>query len=197
MSHKPLFLATALIALFVIGGVFWYVQKQEVAVNQPVVTDSVGEAPAQVEPEKYPQHIEVIPGNTDEVWYNIPELGIRMKLNKEFAEDLIYRVNDMSGAYLSTKSLMRIDTHCTPGGLGLLFKAEGNMRETAETDDFLAARTGDYIQVGGYYYGWISGHDSCWDPKNEKEIREIFPGQYDGSGAKNIREGIKTIRLIS
>ena len=92
MNQKPLLIAVVLVALFAIVGAFWYIQKRQGDVNQPVVTNPVidlDQNPTRV-PESYPQHIEVISG-TDEVWYNIPELGVRMRLNKEFAENLIYQ----------------------------------------------------------------------------------------------------------
>lgn len=53
------------------------VKKTEEQQSEPTLT------------EKYPQHIEAIQGS-DEVWYNIPELGVRMRLNRGFAEDLVY-----------------------------------------------------------------------------------------------------------
>ncbi|MGB4833664.1 MAG: hypothetical protein WBP40_01380 [Candidatus Moraniibacteriota bacterium] len=43
MNHKPLFLTVALIALLVIAGAFWYVQKREVVVNQLVAKDKTQE----------------------------------------------------------------------------------------------------------------------------------------------------------
>lgn len=51
MNQKPLFLTVTLTALLVIGGVFWTMQKRQVAVNQPVVTDPVIETLVQIEPE--------------------------------------------------------------------------------------------------------------------------------------------------
>lgn len=52
MNQKPLFLAVALIALVVIGGAFWVMQKRQVAVNQPVMTDPVVEVSHSLSKEK-------------------------------------------------------------------------------------------------------------------------------------------------
>lgn len=53
MNQKPLFLAVAFLVLLVVGGAFWCVQKQQMAVNQPVVTGPIVGAPTlvQAEPE--------------------------------------------------------------------------------------------------------------------------------------------------
>ncbi len=196
MHQKPLFLAIAVIILVAIAGVFWSVQKRQGAMSQPVVTEPVAEAPVQPEPEKYPQHIETIPGNTDEVWYNIPELGIRMRLNKEFAEDLIYVQDSPSSVYFSTEKLSQISP-CLPidGPLGALFRAEGNMLEVAKTDEYLAARVSGYVQVGGYYYGWTGPHEACWDL--EGKLGNLFPIKYNGAGIKTVSGSVKTIEPLN
>lgn len=51
MNQKPLFLAVALTALLVIGGVFWMMKKRPVATNQPVTTEPVVQTPVQTESE--------------------------------------------------------------------------------------------------------------------------------------------------
>ncbi|MGB4833663.1 MAG: hypothetical protein WBP40_01375 [Candidatus Moraniibacteriota bacterium] len=51
MNQKPLFLATALIALLVIAGAFWYLQYRPTAMNQPIgITDPIVEPVTQTEP---------------------------------------------------------------------------------------------------------------------------------------------------
>ncbi|QQR78063.1 MAG: hypothetical protein IPJ68_03140 [Candidatus Moraniibacteriota bacterium] len=50
MNHKPLFLATALIALLVIAGAFWMMQKRQAVIHPPVTTEPVVEPVTQTEP---------------------------------------------------------------------------------------------------------------------------------------------------
>ncbi len=209
MTQKPLFLAILFLALLAIVGVFWYMQTQSVAMDQSVVVsnpvtkpDSVSVVPPSAHPDSYPQHIETIPGNSDEVWYNIPELGIRMRLNKEFAEDLVYvydrRKDDEGGAWdeigFSTKALAAITDYCSPGAIGAIDRITTVLKE--EIKDNTTRHLNDYIRVGDYYYGFESGHDPCWDPSLESEVRKVFPGKYAGAGAKYVSDGLKTIELI-
>jgi hypothetical protein len=159
MNQKPLFLAVTLVALLVIGGAFWVMQKRQVTVNQSVITEPVVETSDQTESEKYPQHIEAIPGNTDEVWYNIPELGVRMKLNREFASDLVYSYSKSNEnitkdqqkfttpfhetVHFSSRSLMQQEPACEPGtrAIGYFIKEEGAAEEwPASASIFYAGR---------------------------------------------------------
>lgn len=48
-NQRPLFLAVALTALLVIGGAFCFMEKRQVAVDQPAVADPVIETPTQTE----------------------------------------------------------------------------------------------------------------------------------------------------
>ncbi len=213
MSYKPLFLATALIVLLAIAGGFWYIQKRQIVVDQPVVTDSVGEAPAQVEPEKYPQHIEVIPGNTDEVWYNIPELGIRMKLNKEFAEDLVYSngmIDDdgtpRDGIYFSTQAITEAAPECAPGrggAFGVVSKIAGTVEKADRNglgldSEWYTSRlkTGEAVQFPEYFITWSGPQALCEFPVHQGVVQKHWPRDYPGLGAKNVYEGIRTLELI-
>jgi hypothetical protein len=203
MNQKSLFLTTILIALLVIAGAFWFMKQRQAAMNQPpiIITEPVVEAPVQTEPEKYPQHIETIPGNTDEVWYNIPELGIRMKLNKEFAEDLVYKFvrekNDDSewdAVNFSTKSIVNVDSKCSPesGVLGSLTKTRGNASELAKTDVYFSSRFDGIVQLNEFYYLWIGPQSPCWDEVNDKAMYKVrSPKIY-----KSVQDSIKTIELV-
>lgn len=99
MNHKALFLAVTLIALLVIGEVFWLMQEHQVATHQPVVTESVVETPVQTEPEQdfSPQHITPIPGS-NQAWYEVPEMGIKLLLSREAAEELVYEYSPKKDA---------------------------------------------------------------------------------------------------
>ncbi len=211
MNHKPLFLATALL---VTGSVFWWMsQRQPVPVDQPVVTDSAVEAPAQVEPEKYPQHIEAIPGNTDEVWYNIPEMGIRMKLNKGFAEDLVYSngmIDDdgtpRDGLYFSTQAIAEAAPECAPGrggAFGVVSKIAGTVEEADKSgiggvDGYFLSRlkTGMVVQLPGFFVIWAGPQAVCAFTEHIAAMKKESSKDYYGSGAKDVHEGMKTIELI-
>jgi|GEM_PF-4854319 len=97
MNKKSLLLTLILIALLVTAGIFWCIEKRHVAVNQSVV-DPVIEAPIQTETKEdfSPQHIVAIP-DSKQVWYEIPETGIRLLLSKEVAEELVYRYYVVNG----------------------------------------------------------------------------------------------------
>jgi hypothetical protein len=194
MQNKLLISAVAILIL--LGGVIFVWQKnlqQNAQTLSMVKTEDKGDKTAQQN--EYPQHIEAISGNADEVWYSIPELGVRMKLNKEFAEDLIYIQDDPSVVYFSTKKLSQISP-CLPidGPFGSLFKAKGDMKEIAKTDEYTAARVSGYIQIGQYYYGWIGPQEVCWDL--EGKLNNVFPIEYKGNGSKTVSEAVKTLEVL-
>lgn len=153
--------------------------------------------------ETYPQYIEAIQGS-NEVWYNIPEDGVRMRLNKEFADDLIYSFvhekntdpdENWDAMYFSTKSLISVDKNCSTA-LGVLTKMEGNAQELAKSDEYIASRLDKIVQVGSYYYIHSGPQDVCWNSAVETEARAVFPGEYNGVGAKSISDGIKTLQSV-
>lgn len=138
MSKKLIISILAIAFLF--GGAL-YVAKRYQTSNQVVTLDNKEVASQNTQPDDvpqadaYPQHIEAIPG-TDEVWYNIPELGIRMRLNKEFASDLIYKFNGSDSVDLSSLSMAILDKACFPedsyemsGDFGLIVRRNGTVEE--------------------------------------------------------------------
>lgn len=190
-------LISALIILALVGGMVFVWQRNQG--SEAVSPVSTVKQPEIAQEEKYPQHIEAIPGNTDEVWYGIPEYGVRMRLNKEFAEDLIYgfELEDQSTAYFSSKKITEISSCLLPpvdSPLGYLFRAEGNMKEDANTDEYLAARINSYVQIGSFYYGWVAPQEGCWNIDGKGS--PTFPIQYNGSGFKTVSEGIKTLEVV-
>lgn len=60
MVKQPLLLTVAALVLLAIASVFWFIQKRQVVVNQPIVTDPVGEAPIQVDQQKKADEIESV-----------------------------------------------------------------------------------------------------------------------------------------
>ncbi len=197
-----------MLTILLVGGVLWFVIVRETKDASPIAQDTPSSKVVPTDDrqnifEKYPQHVEVIPG-TDEAWYNIPELGIRMKLNKEFAEGLIYQyihvvTNDLQeewdATHFSTKSLTAIDKGCSPEEgrpLGTITKTKGDVKELAKTDVFYSSRLDDIIQIGEYYFMWTGPQATCWDPKNDEAVQKVRgPEIY-----KAIQDGVKTIQLI-
>ncbi len=129
MNQRPLFLAVTLVALLVISGAFWMMQEHQVAVNQPVVADSIVETPVQTEPEtqvntsdwkpqlEVAKTFEPVTGEDGWVWFPVPELGIGVKVKKDIAPELIYQVKEFQSsednsdgkyAQFTTKKLMGI-----------------------------------------------------------------------------------------
>lgn len=204
---KNLLLLSLTLALLV--GVFFLWQMEKA--SAPVVTPQpeVGDVPEPEIPlpeQDYSQHIEEISGNTDEVWYNIPEYGVRMKLNKEFAEDLVYkfvhdkniREEEFDTVYFSVKSILNMVPDCS-GALGAMSKGEGRgVQNESQLGYYESEYFGQLIfQFQKYFITWQGPQDACWDRALEEKVEEIFSGKkYAGPGAKNIREGMKNIEII-
>lgn len=149
-SMQKKLLISAVLALILIGGVvFVWQKKQDTAVVSP---ENIVK-PSALPQGKYPQHITEITGS-DEVWYSIPELGVRMRLNRGFAEDLVYiysksesGVNEDQKIYFvpfeervdfSTYSLQRIEPVCVPGtrSIGEIIKVSGDIKDWPAGDYF-------------------------------------------------------------
>lgn len=205
MNKRNIVIVVCVLVVLALSGVVWYGKnaKREPVLDsqQPSQMVTEDDNSLQTQPNLYPQHIVAIPGS-DQVWYEIPELGVRMKLNKEFAGDLIYKqLEDSFSVVLSLKSVTALNEECAPksngtGGLfGALFKVKGNAKEEAKTDKYLAARVNEYVQISEYYYGLSEAQAVCWNQNQEADVRKVFPGSYDGSGAKSISDGIKTLQL--
>ena len=210
MNQKHIFVVVGIFLLLgATGGVLVWRKKQSAPQpTVPMVQVDGGKQSdiPQSQADAYPQHIEAISG-TDEVWYNIPEYGVRMRLNKEFAEDLIYSSGmtddygeKSDGIYLSTKNIATVAPECSPergGAFGFMFKLKGDMKEMAKNDEYLEARVDRYVQIGEYFYGVSEPQAPCWNPDNDEAIEKATSGQYIGPGYKNITDGVKTIQLMS
>jgi hypothetical protein len=209
-SERNLFLHTSMqkkllvlivVILVLVAALFFALRTKQN--NQVLPLVSVVK-PDTTQDKMYPQHLEVIQGS-NEVWYNIPEIGVRMRLNKEFAGDLIYSfVHEKStdpdenwdAVYFSTKSLTGIDKGCSPeegNPLGVMTKTKGNVSELAKTEEFYSSRLKDIIQIGEYFYMWTGPQATCWDPKNDDAIQKVRGAEI----YKAIQDGVKTIQLIT
>ncbi|MBP9727944.1 MAG: hypothetical protein KBD27_01055 [Candidatus Moranbacteria bacterium] len=197
--QKKLLISAIVILVLIVTLVFVWQKKQSGEALDPVTivkSDTTQE-------KTYPQNIEVIQG-TNEAWYSLPEYGVRMRLNKEFAENLIYIFvheknvalnEEWDAVYFSTKSLTAIDEGCSPeegNPLGAITKTKGSAAEIAKTEEFYSSRLRDIVQIGEYHYMWMGPQATCWDPKNDDAIQKVRGAEV----YRAIQDGVKTIQLI-
>ena len=94
MNQKKLIIGIFIILTFVVGVFVWQKRENQILpqdlqlFNNQVQPDTQNDIQSKSDEVPPPQYIVVIPGS-DSVWYEIPELGVRVKLNKKYAEDLI------------------------------------------------------------------------------------------------------------
>ena len=191
MHQKPLFLTIILITLLaVIAGAFWCLQNRPGAMNQPIVTEPVAQAPIQAETEKYPQHIETIPGNADEVWYNIPEMGIQMRMTKDLANDLVYECvalrdedledDDCGLVYFGSKLDMQKEQKSISDS-GMMFATLSKIAgQVKDSDAYLRSRyespdeQGQFRQFSDYFLYYAMPVTSCHFTENEIQTQNGY-----------------------
>ena len=191
MQQKPLFLTIILITLLaVIAGAFWCLQNRPGAMNQPIVTEPVAQAPIQAETEKYPQHIETIPGNADEVWYNIPEMGIQMRMTKDLANDLVYECvalrdedledDDCGLVYFGSKLDMQKEQKSISES-GMMFATLSKIAgQVKDSDTYLRSRyespdeQGQFRQFSDYFLYYAMPVTSCHFTENEIQTQNGY-----------------------
>lgn len=203
---KKVILSLIAVALVLVGYLLFSKQNQPTPVAPEVKT--------QVQPEvKYPQHIEAITG-TDEVWYSIPEFEVRMRLNKEFAEDLVYKLKheknddgeEWDAISFSTKGIMAVALECAPendGVFGVFTRIDGTVEEADKNNLGLGPgyfqsrlKTGTIVQFPQYFVIWTSPQAPCWPLSDNEAVESERSREYAGSGAKGIYDGVKTLQLI-
>jgi hypothetical protein len=191
------------LALLLIGGVvFVWQKKQSMQISE---VKQIEEEQAEPTPaEKYPQHIEAIQGS-DEVWYNIPELGVRMRLNRGFAEDLVYGIDATYGDAVSfqKKSVMAAAPQCNvmSADFGYLYRVNGTIEEadrnnlSSRGDRFFASLSdyGMIAQLPGFFVALSTDRaDACWWGKEKNLDAELaVKYTYPGSGAQSVWDSIK------
>lgn len=153
--------------------------------------------------EKYPQHIEAIPGNAEEVWYNIPELGIRIKLNKEFAEDLVYEPSESYAAIsFQKKSVLLAAPECkvSDADFGYLYRFDGTIEDADKESDrgkdfYSSLRNYNMVAEFSDFFVALSTDraDACWWGKTENKVaEEAARKKYAGLGAQSIQDAFKS-----
>ena len=196
MQKKAILLVV--IVLVVAGGLFFFFQKKQ---SSPALTNNT-EKGAQQSEEKYPQHIEAISGS-DEAWYNIPVLGIRMKLNKDFEDDLEYISSNEKGtkgrvgdtAYFASKKLYDIAPNCAFGSIGNITIIQDELKNNETVPNtILPERIKSFPGFDVIFSGPTAPSEICWDPAqdNEGAIKKVFTEKKD-----SVLSGFKTLQLIS
>lgn len=83
-----------LLVIFLAGSIWWYVNNFVIPQPEQVVntiTNSQDKSQSNQQESSFsPKHITAIPGS-NQVWYEIPEMGIKLLLSKEAAEELVYK----------------------------------------------------------------------------------------------------------
>ena len=169
--------------------------------NRSLITKSTDLLPRSGDQDltRYPQYIEASQ-NAGLVYYIIPELGIRMRLNEKFAKDLIYSVAPEKNAdgelwdavYFSTLSLTSVDENCSPenGRMATLVKVP-DASEALPIINGIVKHFPDFDLI--IFPGF--GESACWNARTEKLARAAIDARFDGVGAKTIQDALNTIQL--
>lgn len=210
MKNKNMILVAVLVVAVVAVGIFWLGMRKipttpsDSNQGQAVVNDENTQNPVTdntnvIQPEAYPQHIEAIAG-TDEVWYNIPELGIRMRLNKEFAEDLVYVYdNKYSRVMFQTKSILAVAPQCRveDADFGDLYRVDGTIKEAYRergADPSVGFLDLEYaVQLPEFFVALSTVHaDACWWSRTgTPTAEEITDHVYKGAGVQSVYDAVK------
>lgn len=195
MSKKVvIMLGVIVVAIIVIVSIFMAKKSQKVAIDQQQNAvqqqaeqqseqSSKGENQQENDTDKW----KVYENKENElVWYEIPEIKIKFKVNKEVAEELVYNFkgeNDFGSVLFSSKGLSKIPgCGVEQGPLSALSKIKGNPYDYADTDYYVSRKpkqfdnffiiyngpqavcaTGDYVKKWNEYFeknpkfiGWIA-----------------------------------------
>lgn len=159
MSKKILVVLAG--SILIVGGVFWFTKKEQTSNTIPVV-----------------KTFEAVQGEPDHVWFPVSELGIEVKVRKDIASELLYKVvngqseKDILSAEFTTKKLVEIGEkngivaqnqsgryNCT---LGVFTRY--NMPEK----EYIAMQEETYgegsvapTSVGGYFVQYATPQSSC------------------------------------
>ncbi|MGB4833938.1 MAG: hypothetical protein WBP40_02830 [Candidatus Moraniibacteriota bacterium] len=168
MHQKPLFLATALIALLVIAGAFWYLQYRPTAMNQPIgITDPIVEPVTQTEPRN--------PIDTSD-WkmYRNEEYGFGFQLSDEYVipENSQNIIGEKEGTHL-----------LDPRKSEYLFSSRKGLEKERILAGMGDAMDGWRIQVRIYPYAKLI------ESNFEKWVKQNGKASFDKVGKSTLRNG--------
>jgi len=192
-NTRKIIIGIAVMCLILIGMLVF--QKKDTGKNLPVEN---------VEVEKE-SNIEEI-SNSDLVYYKIPEMGIKFKVKKELAEELIYFVEDdvkllFQGdnsdtgliVYFSTKKLAEIDDYCSAenGPLGSITRVN-NDYEKYKGLDYYKGRP--YKDFDNFFILYGGSQAPCTLIKNNEEWEKSF--EYNERNKGYLNYIIETVIFI-
>jgi hypothetical protein len=172
MKNKNLVLVVVLVAAMVAVGIFWLgMSKIEPVSVDPLQWKSVSEGEKTSDTQ-----------TNETVWYEVPELGVKFLVPKDFAQDLIYSYageyaqHDSNGKVvgkkvksvnLSTKSVVSsLGKSCSPelDGLGSISRYEGNMNQYD-----VIKNADDVKQLRAFAIHYSGSQSVCADKEKSKE----------------------------
>ncbi|MFA9261995.1 MAG: hypothetical protein ACEQSB_01360 [Undibacterium sp.] len=173
MNQKPLFLAVTFLALLVIGGAFWTMQKRQIATNQSVTTEPAVETSVQAEPKniirvsdgavsfsfEVPSSWTVETRNMGEKKMTATEMMEFFKTNRDVAE------GSLDSDYTNQYSLKQIET--------LDFKHLEKIFKDAERDK-LKYPNASVSSNGWIYYGDGNKYQTDFYILSELEAKEYM-----------------------
>jgi len=134
------------------------------------------------------------------VYYKIPELGIKFKIEKELASELIYYIevapDDSRFVYLnfSSRELSKLGEYCRAkhSPMGTLIKVEGSLSDYP--DNIFIQNRKDRIKEFGDFFVYFEGPQSaCSWPENLETLNRYMPLMRKSIGTP---EKIKLIEKI-
>lgn len=196
MKKTTIIAVVALLAVAILFGMgFWQWKSQQ---NQKVSRSDQAQSQ-----EQQKQQSQQIPED-QLVWYEIPELGIKMKLKKDLAEDLIYNIessNDSQGrlawySNFTMKSLQMVDpVYCTSENraIGTIVKISNLTIESqvGESSFLPDEKSGLLKRLGDYSIAYIGPHAMCYGISKKNEGDPLA-----NDGIKSLMNAIVTVELL-
>jgi hypothetical protein len=205
MSKKTIILFSVTILFLIAGMVFvlWQKEKEQQEKEQAqtqiekqnIKEEITTELEKEIQTEKQSMGEE-----KDLVWYEVPESGIKFKIEKELADELVYYIevapDDSRFLYLrfSSRELSNLGEYCRAkhSPMGTLIKVKGSPSDYP--DDIFIQNRKDRIKEFGDFFVYFEGPQSaCSWPENLEILNRYMPLMRKSIGTP---EKIKLIEKI-